>query len=106
MWHTMSRVRIYTLVSLIAVVPIGLALKFYRGPAQSFVNDWSSSLAYECFWMLAVFFFVPRRAVIPRIALGVFLATCAIEVSQLWHSPLLEAIRRTFVGRMLIGTTF
>src|SRR3954451_19161540 len=102
----MSRVRVLTAISLVAVVPIGLGLKFYRGPAQAFVNDWSSSLAYECFWMLAVFFLVPRRSAIARIALGVFLATCVIEFSQLWHPPPLEAVRRTFVGRLVLGTTF
>src|SRR3954468_23084206 len=102
----MPRVRILTLLSLIAVVPIGLGLKFYRGPAESFINDWSSSLAYECFWMLAAFFVLPRRAAITPIAIGVFLATCVIEVMQLWHPPALEALRRTFVGRMVLGTTF
>jgi hypothetical protein len=101
-----SQVRLRVALSILLVVPIGLALKFYRGPARAFLNDWTSSLAYECLWMLVAFFFVPRRRAIWRIAVGVFVATCIVEVMQLWHPPVLEAIRETFVGRCVLGTTF
>ena len=94
------------ILSMLVIVPIGFALKFYRGPAQGFVNNWSSSLAYEIFWMLVAFWFVPRRQAIRWITLGVFVGTCILEVMQLWHPPLLEAIRRTFIGACVLGTTF
>jgi hypothetical protein len=32
--------------------------------------------------------------------------TCALEFAQLWHPVWLERIRRTFLGRVLLGTTF
>jgi hypothetical protein len=38
--------------------------------------------------------------------LWVLAITCALEVLQLWHPPFLQAIRSTFAGRALIGTTF
>ena len=100
------RRRAWTLLSLLAVVPIGLGLKFYTGPLRAFVNDWVSSLAYECLWMLAAFLVFPRRSASLPIAIGVFLGTCVIEVMQLWHPPALEAVRSTFFGRCVLGTTF
>ena len=103
---TRRRSRVLSLVSLLAVVPIGLGLKFYSGPFRAFVNDWASSLAYECLWMLAAFLVFPRRSAILPIAVAVFLGTCVIEVMQLWHPPALEAIRSTFVGRCVLGTSF
>ena len=36
----------------------------------------------------------------------VFGVTCALEVTQLWHPPFLDAIRSTFLGAALIGSTF
>jgi hypothetical protein len=37
---------------------------------------------------------------------AVFAVTCALEVLQLWHPAPLEAVRGTFLGRTLLGTTF
>jgi hypothetical protein len=35
-----------------------------------------------------------------------FLFTCAIEFLQLWHLPILESIRSTLPGRLVLGNTF
>ena len=32
--------------------------------------------------------------------------TCGIEFLQLWHPEFLESIRRYFIGRTILGTTF
>ena len=48
----------------------------------------------------------PRRSAINRIAVGVFVVTCAVETLQLWHPPFLQAARATFVGGAILGTTF
>jgi hypothetical protein len=41
-----------------------------------------------------------------QIPLWVFGITCTLEFLQLWHPLILEHFRATFVGRLLIGTTF
>jgi hypothetical protein len=41
-----------------------------------------------------------------QIPLWVFSITCVLEFMQLWHPPVLQQFRATFLGRMLIGTTF
>ena len=56
--------------------------------------------------MLAAFLVVSRRKLTTRIAVGVLLVTCVLESLQLWHRPWLQAIRSTFLGASLLGTSF
>ena len=95
-----------TLISLLIIIPAGFLFKFYPGPGRHFVNNSLAGALYEIFWCLAVFFFLPRKEYIVRIALAVFMVTCALELLQLWHPWFLEQVRSTFIGRTIIGTTF
>jgi hypothetical protein len=101
-----SSARLRALLSGAVVVPLGFALKFYAGPGQAWVNNSLAGVAYVIFWCLAVFAVWPNRAAITWIASGVLVVTCALEALQLWHPSWLEAIRSTFAGRALLGTTF
>ena len=92
---------------MIAVAAFGLAAKLYPGPARWWVNNLGpASVAYVVFFMLAAFLVVPRRELATRIAVGVLLVTCVLEFLQLWHPPWLQAIRSTFLGASLLGTSF
>jgi hypothetical protein len=48
----------------------------------------------------------PKKKLVNKIPLWVFVITCALEVLQLWHPKFLETIRSYFIGAALIGTTF
>ncbi len=98
--------RLRIALSLLLVMAIGLGLKLYPGPYRAWFNNSAAGMAYEVFGCLAVFFSWPSRALINRIVIGVFVATCALEVLQLWRPPLLETARSTFIGKALLGTTF
>ncbi len=98
--------RVSALVSLAIVVPLGFGLKQYDGPWGPWVRNSLAGAAYEIFWCLALFFVWPRRPAVTRIVIGVFAVTCALETLQLWHPAWLEAVRGTFAGRTLLGTTF
>ena len=100
-----ARVRIAALVSLAIITPLGFLSKFYRGPGQLWANNSLGGLLYEVFWCLVVFVFLPRARP-AAIAVWVFLITSALETLQLWHPWFLQAVRRTFIGATLIGTTF
>ncbi|EAW34615.1 DUF2809 domain-containing protein [Lyngbya sp. PCC 8106] len=90
---------------LIALIPIGLASKFYQGPLAFWVNNSFSSLFYEMFWMFLVVFILPRLS--PGwVAFWVFIVTSVLEFMQLWKPPFLQAIRATLVGRLLLGNSF
>jgi len=104
---TARKTRIRVLAVLAVVTALGLALKFYAGPGRWWVNNWGpASVAYELFFMLLVFLFVPRRSAIAPIAVVVCVTTCALELLQTWKPPWLEAVRAMFLGRTLLGTSF
>ncbi len=91
--------------ALVLAVPVGFAMKAYTGPGGWWVRNYGAGVVYEVFWILLVLLFRPKFS-ITRVAWGVLVVTCGLEVLQLWHPAFLEAVRRTFLGRALIGTTF
>ncbi|MCB0806603.1 MAG: DUF2809 domain-containing protein [Bacteroidales bacterium] len=101
----MNRQRLLIILSLIVITPIGFYSKFYEGPAQTWVRDSLGGLFYEIFWCL-VFGFILIKVKPIRIALWVFIITCALEFLQLWHPPFLEYFRSTFIGRTILGSSF
>ncbi len=96
--------RLALLLSVLVIVPAGYVVRF--SPLQpDWIPDVLGSLAYEIFWVLLVLLVNPKLS--PRgAAVGVFLATCGIEFLQLWHPPLLEMLRQTLPGRLVLGNTF
>jgi hypothetical protein len=95
----------WSLILLLLFTPIGFYTKIYSGPAAQWVNDSLGGLLYEIFWcLLFFFFFVKAKAWV--IATSVFIVTCFLELLQLWHPKFLEIIRRYFIGRTLLGTSF
>lgn len=97
--------RTYTAISLIIIVPLGFYSKFYNGLFTYWVNNSLGGVLYEIFWCLIIFLFLPKTN-IHIIAGIVFVVTCILEILQLYHPPFLQAIRQTFIGKTLIGTSF
>ena len=90
---------------MLVIVPLGFYTKFYTGPAATWVNNSLGGVLYVIFWCLVIFLLAPgaRPWVI---ALAVLVVTCVLEVAQLWHPPVLEWVRSSFMGRTLLGTHF
>ena len=93
-------------LNLLWVTPLGFLCKLYSGPAHGWFNDYAAGLLYEVFWTLVVFFLIPSKRAVRIIPAAVFGVTAFLEVLQLWHPPILQKIRSTFLGSALIGTTF
>ncbi|QTA92089.1 DUF2809 domain-containing protein [Desulfonema magnum] len=101
----MTKIQIRTLISLLIIVPVGFYSKFYAGPAANWANNSLGGLFYEIFWCLVIFFFSETFS--PwKIAAFVCITTCGLEFLQLWHPPFLMFLRRFFIGRTILGTTF
>lgn len=101
----MSKYRRHLLLSIVFIVPLGLATKFYRGPGQAWLNDAFGGIPYEIFWMLLVALIWPQLQ--PKaIALLVLITTCLLEFSQLWQPTWLQAMRATLPGRLVLGNAF
>ena len=97
--------KIKILLILILLTPLGFYTKFYAGTLSDWVNNSLGGFLYEVFWCLVILLIIPKTKPY-KIALGVFIITCILETLQLWHPPLLQYIRKTFIGRTLIGTSF
>ncbi len=91
--------------SLLFLVPIGFATKFYQGPCASWFNNYAGGMLYEEFWCLIVVFIWPRFSTL-KVVLWILGITSFLECLQLYHPPFLQMIRSTFIGRTLIGTSF
>lgn len=101
------------LLSLSVIIPLGLLSKAYSGVGQAWVRDYSGDVLYEAFWCLVVLWFIREgkdaialRKLTSKIALWVFIVTCAIEVSQLWFYLVPRAIRSSFIWLMVLRTGF
>jgi hypothetical protein len=93
------------LLALALVTPLGFATKLAPGLDAPWIRFYAGGVLYEIFWVLVVLFVAPRLAPL-AVAGGVLAVTCVLEVLQLWSHPVLDAIRATFLGRTLIGSTF
>jgi hypothetical protein len=87
------------------VVPLGFASKLYGGPARLWVSGYAGGILYVVFWILLALAIWPTLSS-RLVALTVLGITCMLEVLQLWHPPALQAVRSTFIGHALIGSTF
>ena len=97
--------RKWTLISILILIPVGFSTKFYSGPLSFWVNTSLGGVFYVIFWSLVIF--LVRPTLRPLIISGlVLMLTCGLEFLQLWHPAFLEVIRRYFIGRTLLGTTF
>ena len=100
------QLRLLTFISLLIITPLGFLTKFYAGPAHQWFNDYAAGVLYEIFWCLAAFWLIPKRKAIASIPMWVFGITCALEILQLWKTPILQWLRSSLAGRLLLGTTF
>jgi hypothetical protein len=94
-----------TILSLIVLVVAGFLSKFYEGPFQVWANNSLAGLFYVVFWCVLASLLLSRVHPL-KIVIGVLVVTCFLECLQLWHPPLLESLRRPFLGRALLGTSF
>ncbi len=79
-----ARLRLRTAIAFAVVVPFGFWVRFYEGPWGFWISNWGGGIAYEIFFVLLVFWIVPRPQWAGRIAAAVCVATCALEFLQLW----------------------
>lgn len=103
--HSLWPMRLALLLSIAIVVPIGYWVRFAPTDEWAWLHDALGSIAYETFWILLILLVWPQGS-ISKIAVTVFIATCALEVLQLWQPPFLQALRLTLPGRLVLGNTF
>ncbi len=98
------RQRLVFIINILAIVPLGYAIRFSH-ILPEYVRDAGGSIAYQIFWMLLVLFIYPP-ANLRLTAIWGCIGSCAIELLQLYQPPWLQDIRATLPGRLVLGTTF
>lgn len=90
---------------MLAVLGLGL---LWRSPALG-LDGMASKYGGDALW--AAFVFAACRFVFPRLSIAgaiglALLFSAAVEVSQLYHAPWLDAVRATRLGALALGATF
>jgi hypothetical protein len=92
-------------LAMVGVICAGLFLRSHYCP----FHGWVPKYGGDALWALMVFlgFGLMRPHLrTPRLGAAAFAFACAIEFSQLYHAPWIEAIRATRIGLMVLGSTF
>ena len=105
----MNALRLKFALCLLIIVLLGVGSFLLRGTSV----DGLANFAGGALYVIALIFFIltlapkysQRQHRIPLCTFA-FLFTCAIEFLQLWHPPILESIRATLPGRLVLGNTF
>ena len=98
-----SRVR-YIALTLVTII-IGLLVHMKGAALGSTARDvlgdalWATMIA----WLVSAV--VPTALMVSRMISAYFVCV-AVEVSQLYHTPALDALRATFVGHLVLGSGF
>ena len=87
------------------VIAAGLGLRSQMIPLPAFVIKYGG----DALWALMVFCgigFLFCRASTLRVGLIAICISCAVEFSQLYHAPWIDAVRGTRLGALALGATF
>lgn len=98
-------VRRYYAGAFIAVVVLGLASRHYPDSFPSFLSKYPG----DALWALMVFCglgFINPGLSTTRLAVYTLLISYADEFTQLYQAPWINEIRGTYVGHLILGSTF
>lgn len=101
----MPRSRPIYSIAILAVIALGLLSRRF----PQFLPTAFGKYPGDALWALMVFLgfgCVFRRASTISVALGALAFSFAIECSQLYHAPWIDAVRATLPGRLVLGSGF
>ena len=99
------RSRVLYLALALAVVVLGLASRRYRAALPAFVGAYAG----DALWAAMVFLLAAAcrpRARTSALAAGALLFAFAVELTQLYHAPWIDAVRATRPGALVLGHDF
>lgn len=96
--------KILTAVILI-LIPLGFATKYPALPYADWLRSSAGDVLYPMFWYFVLLWIFPRLKPLSAAA-AVFAFSAAVEMTQLYEWPVLVFLRRSFLGRTLVGTSF
>ena len=101
----MKRNRITYVVGILLVILLGLASRSESLSIPSIIKEYAGDSLWALAAYLMVDFLFPRFS-IRKVAIIAGLFSLTIEVSQLYHAPWLDYIRRLRLGGLVLGFGF
>lgn len=90
---------------MLLVIGVGLFLRSRFCPAPPIIEKYGGDALWAMVVFLGLGFVFPRAATF-TLALSALTISWAVEFSQIYHSPWLDALRATFPGKLILGSTF
>ena len=100
-----NRNRFNYLIYSILTMGFGLASRKYQAYLPYIIGKYSGDIL----WALMVFFmigFLFKRESIMKVSIIALLFSFGIEISQLYNAPWIDLIRKTLIGRLVLGQGF
>ena len=104
-WLRIKPYRLALLAGIVCIIPFGYGVRFSTALNAPLLQDIVGSLAYQVLLMMVVAFIRPRLSLV-KCAVGVLIASSAIEFLQLCKAPAFLAVQGTWLGRVILGNTF
>jgi hypothetical protein len=92
-------------VALLLVIAAGLGSRVFGHVLPAFVAAYAGDTLYATMVFAGLGIVAPRRST-GRLAATALALSWAIEASQLYHAPWIDAIRRTLPGALALGHGF
>ena len=105
MAHRRPRSRALCAALLLLTVALGLASRRFPAALPAFLATYAGDALWAAmvFWLAATL--LPRARTV-RLAAGALGVAAAVEVSQLYHAPWVDAVRATRLGALALGQGF
>ena len=100
-----SRSRLAYGIALVLVIAAGLGSRMFGNSLPALVATYAGDTLYATMVFVGLAIVAPRWST-ARLAVTALACSCAIEVSQLYHAPWIDAIRRTLPGALVLGYGF
>src|ERR1051326_7220903 len=105
MGQTVKRNRLFYFAAGGVVVALGLGSRRYAALLPKFLAEYSGDTLWALMVFLGVGFFARRWSSL-RVAIVALLFSYAVELSQLYHAPWIDNLRRARIGGLILGYGF
>lgn len=104
-YSRLGRERAVYFLSAIAILLAGLASRRFRNSLPTFLAEYAGDTLWALMLFLLISMIITNQPLKTRMATSLTLSFL-VELSQLYHAPWIESIRRTTLGGLVLGFGF
>jgi glycopeptide antibiotics resistance protein len=103
--QAVNRNRLGYFIACCVVIALGLGARKYAALLPKFVADYAGDTLWALMVSVGIGFLAPRWSSL-RVALAALLFSFSVELSQLYHAPWIDGLRRMGIGGLILGYGF